>query len=131
MTEGVDADRTDHDPADDVSLGREAHAARYSTCQTIDIRTPDLLLRSGYADQRPLGVSELSNHEGSASALRAHPAPPAEALSLLERGLDVGKPHVEEDTPCIAPATHHTTVAPAASRVRVHEPVVARLGDRL
>jgi hypothetical protein len=55
----------------------------------------------------------------------------AEALSLLERGLDVGNAHVEQDAPFIAFTAAETTVDPIAGRAPVHESVVARLGDGL
>src|SRR5829696_3699883 len=89
------------------------------------------LLRTGYADQMPLGVGELPDHQGSRSAFGTHAALPTEALSLLERGLDVGNAHIEQDTTLVALAAADTAVDPTAGRAPVHEPVVTRLGDRL
>src|SRR5918999_3541358 len=89
------------------------------------------LLRTGHADQMPLGVGELPDDQASGSALGTHVALPAEALGLLERGLDVGYAHVEQDTPLIALATADTTVDAVVGRARVHEPVVTGLGDRV
>ena len=56
------------------------------------------LLDTGYADEMPLEVGELPDHDGSGTALGTHPALPAEALSPLECGLDVGDAHIEEDS---------------------------------
>ena len=61
-----------------------------------------------------LGVGELSDHESSGGAFGAHLALPAEALCLLERSLDVGNAHVEQDAPLIARAPTDTTIDPVA-----------------
>jgi hypothetical protein len=60
------------------------------------------LLGTGHVDQMPLRVGELPDHQGSGRALGTHAALPTEALSLLERGLDVGNAHIEHDTRFVA-----------------------------
>lgn len=64
----------------------------------------------GNADQVALWVGELSDYKGTRSLFRAHPACPAEPLRLLQRGLDIGNAHVEQDAPFVALSTAHTAV---------------------
>src|SRR5437879_4716450 len=51
----------------------------------------------------------------------------------MERGLDTGNAHVEQDSGLVAPTTADTTVdaVPHAGRAPIHESVHARLRDRL
>jgi hypothetical protein len=65
--------------------------------------------------------------------LWAHPPLPAQALGLLEGGLDVGNADIEEHVAVIARASADATrdPSPVAGRDAVHEAVVARLRHRL
>ena len=67
-----------------------------------------------------LRVREVADHEVSPRGLvGAHPARPAEALGLLERGLDVGNADVEDHVAVVAHAS--------ADAARDPDPVVGRV----
>jgi len=52
----------------------------------------------------PLGVGEVADHEACRRTLGAHPALAAEALGLLQGGLDIGNADVEDHMAFVARA---------------------------
>lgn len=74
----------------------------------------------------PSGVGELSDNDLSGVAFGTHNTCPAERLSLLECGLDVGDAYTEEDPSLTAFASADTTVDPLC-RVPVNVPIGSSL----
>ncbi len=119
------------------------HARRHVEASTDEVFGPGVTLSRGGLTTAPLrmptyqlvlGVGEVADHEVSPRGLvGTHLARPAEALGLLERGLDVGNADVEDHVAVVAHASADAArdPDPVAGRVAVHEPVVRRLGDRL
>src|SRR5262245_60754537 len=62
----------------------------------------------GDADQVALGVGEVAHYQARWRPLRAHPALPAQALGLLQGGLDIGNTDVEEHVAGVALAAADT-----------------------
>src|SRR5450755_1846594 len=88
--------------------------------------------RAGEPDQVTFWIGEVADGEVCARVLLgAHPACPAEAFGLLQRGLDVGDADVKDRVARVAAPAADAARDPGAvaGGVPVGEPVVARLGD--